>query len=327
MDDPVGQTAGPAVRELLHSGYAFSLRQAVMLLERAGLRPIGEGGIGNYVIRPAAELSFPAGEIRRCSLDEQGRVVIETDVFALHGSNSPLPHYWIDSAAAEAHDAGGERVRRFLDWINGRVHAALAAGWRATDGHPAHAGWARAFATLAPRAGSGVTVAGGLDVFQGRQPTCAGVRRLVQRITGHSRVEVYDRQSVRFRLPQPQAGLGSATGPVLGEDICLGRTLAVGSGRMLVRVGPTDEVAAVGLGHGSERGRTLRLWLSDYLGNGHRVHIEVIVRRGARRPWQLGRETRAVGVSAWLGDHAPRDTPVRMTHVGGHCPGGNTTID
>ncbi|MFV8836129.1 type VI secretion system baseplate subunit TssG [Aquisalimonas sp.] len=320
MDDAVGQTAMPLVRDLLQSGHAFSLRQAVLLLERAGLRPVGEGGAGGYVIRPSSDLTFPAGEIRRCSLDEHGRVVIETDLFALHGCNSPLPHYWIDAAASEAHDAGGDRVRGFLDWLNGRVHAALAAGWRATDGHPAHAGWARAFATLAARAGSGITAAGGLDLFQGRQPTCAGVRGLVQRITGHARVEVRDRQPVRFRLPQAQAGLGRAGGPVLGEDLCLGRTLAVGSGRMLVRVGPTDEVAAVGLGPGSERGRTLRRWLGDYLGHGHRVDIEVMVRRGPRRPWLLGRDARALGVSAWLGDYVPRDTPVRMTQAGAAGP-------
>lgn len=325
MDDAVGQPALPVVRELLQSGHTFSLRQAVLLLERAGLRPIGEGGSGSYVIQPATELSFPAGEIRRCSLDACGRVVIETDLFALSGGSSPLPHYWIDSAAAEAHDPGGARVQSFLGWINGRVHAALAAGWRATDGHPTTAEWSRAFATLSTRATTGVAVAGGLDLFRGRQPTCAGVRGLVQRITGHPRVDVYDRQSVRFRLPDAQEGLGSATGPVLGADLCLGRTLAVGSGRMLVRVGPTDDAAAVRLGPGSERGEALRRWLSDYLGSGHSVQIEVVVRQGARRPWSLGRGTRALGVSAWLGNHAPRDTPVRMTHAGDSA-GSNSTF-
>ncbi|SEP03201.1 type VI secretion system baseplate subunit TssG [Aquisalimonas asiatica] len=320
MDDAVGHTGIPAVRDLLQSGHAFSLRQAVLLLERAGLRPVGEGGVGGYVIRPSADLSFPAGEIRRCTLDAQGRMVIETDLFALHGSNSPLPHYWIDAAASEADDEGGQRVRHFLDWINGRVHAALAAGWRATDGHPAHAGWARAFATLAGGTGGRARSGGGLDLFQGRRPTCAGVRGLVQRITGHVRVEVEDRQPVRFRLPQGPQALGGTGGPVLGEDLCLGRTLAVGSGRMRVRIGPTDEAAAVRLGPGSERGGVLRHWLGDYLGGSHRVDVDVVVRRGRRRPWPLGSEARSLGVSTWLGDHAPRETAVRMTHVGGNTP-------
>lgn len=325
MDDAVGITRIPMVRQLLERGHEFWLSQAVMLLERSGLRPAGDERDGDgYVIRPAPEMSFPAGEIRRCYLDQRGRLVLEANHHALYGIDSPLPHYWLERASADEH--ASERLRAFLAWINARVYAALIAGWRTVHGRADEAAWADALGSLSvswrpadSRERRGV--AGAMDIFHRRRPTAEGARALIQRVTGHVDVRVEDRHPVRLTPSAPGQALGSPEGPTLGDDLCLGESLAVGTGRLYAAVGPTTELEAVRLGPGSERGRALRRGLAAYLGPHHRVEIDVHVRRGSRRPWRLGSDDRALGISAWLGDRAHQEQSVRITHMGGAVPG------
>ncbi|VVN92487.1 type VI secretion system baseplate subunit TssG [Pseudomonas fluorescens] len=79
-----------------------------------------------------AGLGFPASDValaERLDDDDDCRYRVQTTFFGLHGSDSPLPGYYLDTVAFE--NAQGNGIRpAFLDFFNHRLLTLLHHSWR-----------------------------------------------------------------------------------------------------------------------------------------------------------------------------------------------------
>ncbi|MCG5529628.1 type VI secretion system baseplate subunit TssG [Halorhodospira halochloris] len=294
-----------ALQRLASRGHDFSLRQAVMLLEsfkdEVSLR---------YVVRPSSELSFAAGEIRRCWIDEDGLWVIEANVLALAGGGSPLPHYWIERAAAE--DRGGESLRGLLNFINGSVYKVLVDCWRHVEqiAHPN--GWVDSWRSLTVTSRSHDELGLVPDLYCRPRSGKYALQSLVQRVSGTMAVAVSDRVhtwvGVDSAEPTEQGGLGGSTGLKVGEDFCLGGKTVVAGGMTKIVIGPLQHLDAVELSPGSARGEALKRLVGLYLGQRNRAQIELLIAPGERDTWVMGADQWRLGCSTWLAGNAERES-------------------
>ncbi|WP_445496005.1 type VI secretion system baseplate subunit TssG [Photorhabdus sp. SF281] len=79
--------------------------------------------------RSSASLAFPTRDVVSVKRTEQGRFQVEVSFLGLHGSQSPMPGYYLDSLAWE--EAQGEnRLTNFLNIFNHRSVVMLYQIWR-----------------------------------------------------------------------------------------------------------------------------------------------------------------------------------------------------
>ncbi|MDR0218896.1 MAG: type VI secretion system baseplate subunit TssG [Enterobacteriaceae bacterium] len=79
--------------------------------------------------KSSASLAFPTRDVISLTQNAQGRFEMEVSFLGLHGSQSPMPGYYLDSLAWE--DAQGEnRLTDFLNLFNHRLITLLHRVWR-----------------------------------------------------------------------------------------------------------------------------------------------------------------------------------------------------
>ncbi|MTD26534.1 type VI secretion system baseplate subunit TssG [Erwinia sorbitola] len=114
------------------SGYNFF--QLVELLNQIAVtrkNKAGTPGSASEAIRfkSTASLAFPGRDIIGLKTSERGQFELEVSFIGLHGSQSPMPGYYLDSLAWE--DAHNEnRLTDFLDVFNHRLITLLHQIWR-----------------------------------------------------------------------------------------------------------------------------------------------------------------------------------------------------
>lgn len=123
------------IRDLETDAPGFDFFQAVRLLEAAGpsKNPTPERPNAALRLRAAAELSFPAADLRRAYLNEQGELVLEANFFGFYGVDAPLPAYFTNTVATD--DDAGRCVRTFLDLFGGRFYELLYLAWKKPRAH------------------------------------------------------------------------------------------------------------------------------------------------------------------------------------------------
>lgn len=286
-----------ALQRLADNGHDFTLYQAVILLESYRLKEELR-----YVVRPSSELSFPAGEIRRCRIDEDGLWVIEANVFALIGQGSPLPHYWIEQAAAA--EPSGERLRSLLGLINERVYNVLTDAWCSVYGTSADCLWVSSWGSLAVSSNQTNNTVTALDLFFQRRATNHGLKSLVQRLSGVMAVRVLDKGQQGTKtwvLGRGYAPLGGRGGLTVGEDFSLGGKALLAGGKTKIVIGPLQHSDAVKLAPGSELGQEMSRWIGLYLGPRRSVQVELLIAAGERKAWFLSEDQGSLGITTWLG--------------------------
>ncbi|MGL4433286.1 MAG: type VI secretion system baseplate subunit TssG [Plesiomonas shigelloides] len=79
--------------------------------------------------KSAASLGFPASDVLQVSQDQVGRHQLEVAFLGLHGSQSPMPGYYLDDLAWE-YAQGEPKLGLFLDFFHHRLLTLLHRGWR-----------------------------------------------------------------------------------------------------------------------------------------------------------------------------------------------------
>lgn len=83
-------------------------------------------------LQTSAALGFPASDVaaaERLDQEDDCRYRVQTTFFGLHGTDSPLPGYYLDTVAFE--EAQGSGIRpAFLDFFNHRLLTLLHHSWR-----------------------------------------------------------------------------------------------------------------------------------------------------------------------------------------------------
>lgn len=79
--------------------------------------------------RASASLGFPAREVQTLQPDAQGRHQLEVAFLGLHGSQSPMPGYYLDELAWE-YAQREQTLGHFLDFFHHRLLTLLHRAWR-----------------------------------------------------------------------------------------------------------------------------------------------------------------------------------------------------
>lgn len=79
--------------------------------------------------KATASLGFPARDVLQIERDKRGRHELEVAFLGLHGSQSPMPGYYLDSLAWE-YAQGEQRLGLFLDFFHHRMLTLLHRIWR-----------------------------------------------------------------------------------------------------------------------------------------------------------------------------------------------------
>lgn len=79
--------------------------------------------------KASASLGFPTRDVLQLGLDEKGRFELEVAFMGLHGSQSPMPGYYLDSLAWE-YAQGEPKLGLFFDFFHHRLLGLLHRIWR-----------------------------------------------------------------------------------------------------------------------------------------------------------------------------------------------------
>jgi len=318
MDAQVRQQSADLIDALAHGPREYPFFQLVRVLERAceerGLR----GAAVDRWLRfsPGRDLAFPASDVLDCRAEDE-HIRLELGFMGLYGVDAPLPHYFLDLAAAD--DAQSAVLRRFLDLFSHRFYALLYLAWRKyrpythSAGQSGEAPFARYLSAMAggavSRKGSALPYAG---LFGARRRTAAALTGMVKESLGNGvpvRVEQF--QPVWVSLAD-RTRLGQGTGSRLGEDTMLGERVLDCAGRISLRVGPVSLDTVLPLLPGRAQGETLSELVHRYLGPTLPFDLSFIVNAPDGEGACLGSTGLVLGCAVWLGKPAQSSYPVRI---------------
>lgn len=289
--------------------------QALLLLEKA----VGEDAMrtGRVRVRPRTSPVFPASDIDRIQVDQDGRVTMEVNFMGLYGPSAALPRYFaepIDRAEATG-------LRAFLDLFGNRIYRLYHEAWRKYRSHArfhANAGGQaeapaqdeRPFLALAgvPREAGvpGLTIPPmRLAALAGRLGTrvrnAPGLRDLLFHFLG---LPVIVKENQPRWVTAPSRGrLGALedAGVRLGTGALLGARVFDVSGKARVVFGPLDDDDFRSLLPGGARAALAAGLTRFYLPDGLDFDVELILRGRQAKALVLGGASSRLGRNAWVG--------------------------
>lgn len=313
MDASIRRQSTSLTRALLDAPQGVDLFQMVRLLGG------GAGGTTSRLrapvrFRAAPEISFPAADIRRAELGDDGAVVLDVNLMGLYGSDAPVPHFLLEAVARG--DEAGDRIRAFCDIFNHRLYELLYLAWEK------HHGFAQApdgFLDQCLRALAGrphrkddasvVAFAGQLGR---RVKNTAGLSGLLS--------DALAGQPVRIRQFVPSwATLADPS--CLGEDLQLGQSTTLGdqvvdvSRKVEIQIGPMPMAEARPLFPDGRTGPELARLIRNYFGPliDFDICIQIATDGGLSAP--LGHADIMIGWSLCLGRAASAVTNVVIPHT------------
>lgn len=290
------------IEELLADAPRYDFFRAVRLVEE--LFPEGErsGRLPAGVrLRPAAEISFPGGDIRRCRLDSKGRIELQLSFLGLYGVDAPVPHDLLEAAAGEEESAAP--LRAFLDIFSARIYELLYFGWKKY--RPVGAGEASlfekyldAFSGLGEEVGPEERLFAG--PYGGRVRSAEALSGLLSEYLG-TPVEVCSFRP-RWITVAGRPALGGGDSLALGENVVLGERILDVTRRVEVRIGPLSPAEARDLFPGGSRSAVLYRLVWRYLPPAVDFELCLLVRSEGGPPLVLGKEEIGLGWDSHLGE-------------------------
>lgn len=199
--------------------------------------------------KATASLGFPTSDVLGVAKDEEGRHQLEVAFLGLHGSQSPMPGYYLDELAWE-YAQGEPKLGLFLDFFHHRLLTLLHRAWRKYRYHvrfqdEGEDGFSRLMFALVGLGND--VVRESLPVNRAKMLSYAGllaspsrspevVAGLVAHCFDLDEVEVLAWQSRRVpvdREQQNRLGLANAT---LGGDMVIGERVNDCAGKFLLRI-------------------------------------------------------------------------------------------
>ncbi len=306
------------INDLLENAPEYEFYQALQLVEadaaesRPGLSEVN----GNIRLRPAPEISFPAGDIRRCQLDKTGRLDFELNFSGLYGVDSPLPHFFLDSVAEAAES--GLVLRAFLDVFNQRLYQLHYLAWKKFHGHRGqgqaslYARYLEALGGLeAPKLERSLAYAG---LIGSRAKNKQGLIGLLEDYL-QLPVEICQYAPCWVRLDQVP-DLGGPEPLVLGENALLGDRVLDLSRKILLQIGPVSLAKAKTLLPGQVEAKELGQMVRQYLDPTMEFDLELQIQPGNGAANQLGQQDVILGWTSWLGDIGRQGNRI---HLPGSC--------
>jgi len=319
----VGTTSRRKLPDLIEDVFdnptKYEFVQVIRLLESAwyGHGEIGRGLDKWLHMRPAAEISFPAADIRRCAFDDNGHVDLQLNFMGLYGVDAPVPSYFTDLIARD--DDSSHCMRNFLDIFSHRLYALFYLAWKkyrpyvnldsehssyieyviALSGQTLHGrddvelGFGGA---LGSRVRNATTLSGMLSEFLGNIP--AKVREFVPRW-------------VRIDSEACVGGEGRFA-MELGDNTILGNEVLDISGKIEIRIGPLEATEIKKFLPGRPEALALGNLIRRYLDPTVDFDLLLIIKPSSILGMQLGSDDVLLGWTTWIGYQVSETDELRI---------------
>ncbi|QZN97191.1 type VI secretion system baseplate subunit TssG [Symbiopectobacterium purcellii] len=200
--------------------------------------------------RSTASIGFHPGDIVQVERDENGRQALEVAFLGLHGSQSPMPGYYLDDLAWE-YAQGEQKLGLFLDFFHHRLLTLLHRAWRKYRYHvrfqnDGEDGFSRLMFALVGLGNDAVRES--LTVNRAKMLSYAGVLaspsrspEVVAGLVSHcfdlEDVEVLAWQKRRVAIHESQQNRLGKANIVLGGDFVIGDNVNDCAGKFLLKIG------------------------------------------------------------------------------------------
>ncbi len=134
MDDESANKVQDAVDRMLPEAHQYSYFQLLELMYQVHgddleQRPLSRETRRRLRLEVSPKLSFPVADVISAERIGDDRYSIQATFLGLHGTDSPLPSYYLDEVAYEHAQSIGVRPAYF-NFFNHRLHTLLHQGWR-----------------------------------------------------------------------------------------------------------------------------------------------------------------------------------------------------
>ena len=307
------------IEDVFANAPQYEFFQLIRLLEGGwyGHGQIGQG-LDKWVrMRPAPEISFPAADVRRCELDDNGKVDLQLNFMGLYGVDAPVPFYFTELIARD--DDTSEAMRAFLDLFSDRLYALFYLVWKkyrpyvaldspgnayveyvqALSGHmlndhdTVELGFSGAMGT---RVRNAATLAGMLSEYMGNIPV-----RVEQFVPRWVKI-----QSESFLGGEAEQGLCLGDNTILGDevlDIC---------GKIDIWIGPMEAGEAKRLLPGRQEALALGNFIKRYLDPTLSFDLVLTIKPSSILGMQLGANDALLGWSTWIGYQMSESDEMRI---------------
>jgi type VI secretion system protein ImpH len=322
-----GRNLPDVIRGILDEAASHQFTQAAFLIEQHWPErgKIGDGLDRWCRFRPASETSFPAADIRRCGLDDQGRLDIQLNFIGFYGVDAVVPHYFVDRAMQD--DDGGRALRAFLDIFNHRIYALYYQAWKKYRptfhlDEPANLYLRMVSAFSGWSVGADQVKALSYAGLLGRRIHSAqGLKGLLSDYLATMPVRIKQFQP-RWVGIKNDTTLGAAE-LRLGDNLVLGDEVLDINGKIDIAIGPVSPPVSMQLMPSTPKGRALIDLVSRYLPPSVDFDLVIEITSGSVDAEPLGSDQLVLGWSTWLQDSVTADWQVRIKG----CQGSNPTMD
>lgn len=302
------------IQDLLENAPAYEFYQAMQLVEADAVssRATANNIAGGARLRPAPELSFPAADIRRCSLDANGRLDFELNFSGLYGVDAPLPHFFLDLIAEE--DDPGQALRAFLDLFSQRLYQLYYLAWKKFHCH-SNLGESSLYERY-------LKALSGFDTTEIEQ-SLAYTSLIGSRVKNNQGLIGLLEDFLQLPVTADQyvpcwvqldsvPALGGTEELALGENALLGSRVLDLSRTILIKIGPISLAQARSLLPGQQGAKELGLLIREYLDPTVLFDIDLEISPESAAVAQLGKQEAILGWTAWLGNASGENSIIHL---------------
>lgn len=263
-------------------------------------------------LRPAAEISFPASDVRRCKVTSMGRLDLQINFMGLYGSDSPVPHYFLELIASDSHESLG--VRAFLDIFCHRYYRQFHQIWKKyrpyTDIDNSDLLYylkSLSGNTISDDAESEYSFSHAMGM---RVRNSNALSKILAEYLGNVAVSITE-FSPQWVTVEPEIFGGSAL--ALGDNTVLGSNVLDLCGKIDVCIGPVSIAKAKKLLPTNKYSFKFANIISQYLEPTITYDLVIEVEPSTKFSSELGRDEMILGWTSWLGNKIESTSMFRLS--------------
>lgn len=297
------------VNDIIKHGSQYNFFQAIRLLEDGWLpNDLSTNTVNkNLQLISVSEISFPAADIKECTIDEQNRLKLKLTFMGLCGVDSPLPHYFLEYAQRDNEYA--ECISDFLNIFNNRLYTFLYLVWKKYRPF-AHIEKSPYLEYLKFLSGNSLTAQDGNEfAFAGLLGSpvhnTVALASLISEYLNDVPVSVQQFVPCLINLKSVlQIGINKIC---LGGNAMLGSQIVTRTRKIVIQIGPLNNQHVTQLFPGQIENYRLKNLISRYLGPTLQFDIVLIVDIAHTRCLKLGADDINLGWISWLGKCAHKN--------------------
>lgn len=317
--ETINRTKHPDIIDrILNNGSEFEFHQIMNIFGQLSYPSYKSNSkyIDYLRLRPAAEISFPAADIRRCNLTSNNMFDLQINFMGLYGVDSPLPHYFLENISLESEVS--EIMRDFIDMFCHRYYFQFHLVWEKY--HPFINFESSDFICyLNSLSGNGRSDNIKTDllfspVMGMRVKNAACLSKVLSSYLDDVNVEV-QQFSPRWISISSETALGqvNSDSPVLGDNIILGDSILDLSGKIDVCIGPISVELSSEILPGSDRLYNFTQLIEKYLEPSITYDLVIKIVATNKVNNNLGSSDIVLGWSCWIGKSFTSNTELRIS--------------